>query len=341
VLVPGALATVAFVALVPHHGTGLRGAIALLAHRYSMAFAIALFLLFSGITRYWLDRALPVREGTQGHKRALAEMGRLAIMVIAAASAALVIREYVARPYRVLSGSMLPTFEPQDLVAGRKLRFSDSATGAPARGEVVAFRGGALASASGRSWPDALVKRVIGLPGDVVAMRGTTPVINGWQVPWCDAGEYLYVLPDVGGRAIHGRLRVEFLDDRAYLTVHTPGATFDGGYEVKPGEVFVLGDNRGNSLDSRAYGSGAGGGVPVAALEARIDRFLAGTHRSGSADFGRFLRPVDALETRLRLEGVATQDLEVGIAKCMSQRPLETHAPEPSAALHSRSDRAN
>ncbi len=220
---------------------------------------------------------------------------------------------------------MLPTLEPNDIVAGLvRSPLSDPFRG---RGDVVVFQA-PVAAGIGRaaSWPagEPLVKRVVGLAGDRVGMRGGTPIINDWPVPSCDAGDYLYVLGDAGERAVHGRLRVEFLDDHAYLTVHAQTLPFQGTYRVKPGEVFVLGDDRASSIDSRAYG-----GVSVRGVESRIDRFLVGTLRNGNADFGRMLHPVDALQSNLHLEGVAIGALEEGIARCLARRPTETHPPPP------------
>ena len=50
------------------------------------------------------------------------------------------------------------------------------------------------------------------------------------------------------------------------MTVHTPTRRQVEAYEVKPGEVFLLGDNRNESLDSRTWKQGFGGGVPMSAV---------------------------------------------------------------------------
>lgn len=255
---------------------------------------------------------------------------------IAVVGGVLAVRARWVESYEVFGESMLPTFEPGDRIAGDKWDYAFASGHVPHRGDIIAFRSSGLSlGPRAGGFPDVLVKRVIGLPGDRIEMQGDVPVINGWPVPSCDAGEYLYVYPDASGRTLHGRLRVEFLDERAYLTVRAPATPFPDGYRVKPGEVFVLGDNRGNSIDSRAFGAGRGAGVPIASIQARAARFLLGTHRNGETDFERFLGPVDGLQVRLRLEGPETDTLESKVEHCLNHQPKDTRPPppeEPSAA---------
>jgi signal peptidase I len=283
-----------------------------------------------------LDGARQARRHVESvATRVLVRRQRLDAFILVAtvptmAVVALAIRAYLVAPYLVLSTSMLPTLEPGDRILARRLRFERTPENAPHRGDVLVFRTSSVALGPvSVALPDVLVKRVIGLPGDRVAMRGSVPVINGWEVPSCDAGDYMYVMPDASGDAIRGRLFVEFLEDRAYLTVHSL-QQFPEPYLVKAGEVFVVGDDRSNSLDSRAYNAGRGGGVPFAGIEARAQWFLTGSHRSGDLDLGRLLHPIDGLQGRLRLEGLDTRQLEEGITRCLAIPPTNTRPPPPS-----------
>ncbi len=341
-VVPALMAGLVLLCLVPAAGSGFPGVVALAGHRYPLPFGVALFLVFSGIAHYWTrrlgsesdvsaaglaTRPLPSRRGR--------EILGVAVLIAAAAGAALAVRAYV-RPYHVLSASMLPTLEPEDLIAGRVQSRLSANSRTPSRGDLVVFHGSAVAlKLRAGTVPDILVKRVVGLPGDVIEMHGDVPVINGWTVPTCDAGEYIYAMREVGGLGLRGHLRIEFLDDRAYLTVHALGKPFVGEYRVKPDEVFVLGDNRGNSMDSRAYATGHGGGVPLDAVEARVQWFLIGTKRTGDPDFGRLLHPIDGLAVPRPINGlvdVQTPSLDEGIARCLQNRPTDTRPPSPDHA---------
>lgn len=254
-----------------------------------------------------------------------------AAAVAVAAVVALGLRAKFAQSYAVIGTSMLPTLDNGDSVAGSKFAYAEPAR-LPLRGDVVAFRSGAVSQGQ-EGLPDFFVKRVVGLPGDCIEMKNGAPVINGWEVPTCRAGPYLHLASDGTGVAFQGVVFVEFLEDRAYVTIRrSPMPEFEGSYLVKPGEVFVLGDNRENSTDSRAFNHGDGGGVPLGAIDARIGRFLIGTQPSGDADWSRLLNPIDKLPRPLRVEGVSAMELENGLAACMARRPSIAKPPLPIEA---------
>jgi signal peptidase I len=140
--------------------------------------------------------------------------GAKALLTLLALSAAALVaaHAFVAEPLRVVSSSMEPTLKAGDSVLVDKLGAAD-----PRRGELVAFRA-----------PDSdeiLVKRVVALAGDRVAIEDGELVVNG-------------------------RRRDEpYADPRAIDSV------FFGPVEVPDAAVFVLGDNRGDSVDSRDFGA--------------------------------------------------------------------------------------
>ena len=235
-----------------------------------------------------------------------------------------------AQSYAVIGTSMLPTLDNGDSVAGSKFAYAEPAR-LPLRGDVVAFRSGAVSQ--GGELSDFFVKRVVGLPGNRIEMKNGAPVINGWEVPTCRAGPYLHLASDGTGVAFQGVVFVEFLEDRAYVTIRrSPMPEFEGSYLVKPGEVSCWATTASTARDSRAFDHGDGGGVPLGAIDARIGRFLIGTQPSGDADWSRLLNPIDKLPRPLRVEGVSAMELENGLAACMARRPSIAKPPLPIEA---------
>lgn len=177
--------------------------------------------------------------------------------------AVLLLRSFVAEPFRIPSGSMMPTLLVGDFILTNKfaygLRLPVTHTkivpiGEPKRGDVVVFR-----------YPKNprldYIKRVIGLPGDHIAYKNKTIYINGKPQPIHIIGPYTPV--GSGMRALGSVEGVEQLGDVKHdvlinplLPSTEPGCNFLGtnGVTVPKGHYFMMGDNRDDSNDGRCWG---------------------------------------------------------------------------------------
>ncbi len=160
----------------------------------------------------------------------------------------LCIRSSVFASYHVPTGSMNPTILEGDFFFTNKLAyrlkvpFTKSSVvewKLPSRGDMVIFKFPEKES-------ELYTKRVIGLPGDVVEMRGGKLVVNGRTVTGMLTGSVdgvEYYRESLGGR----EYIIQHLPGRGYMTDTPP-------VRVPEGHVFVMGDNRDNSYDSRGWG---------------------------------------------------------------------------------------
>ncbi len=147
-------------------------------------------------------------------------------IVVAAVLVALGTRAFVAELFYVPSGSMLPTLAIGDRILVDRL---SSRLHAIHRGDVVVFSHPPLLRANDAD----LVKRVIGMPGDVISLVDGRVEIDGRPLaePW---------LPDPPPQTLPGNLRAPF--------------SLDHPFRVPAGEYYVMGDNRTDSEDSRYFG---------------------------------------------------------------------------------------
>ena len=160
----------------------------------------------------------------------------------------LVLRSFVVEPFVIPSGSMIPTLEIGDYILVNKydygLRLPVFGTkvidvGAPERGDVMVF----FPPHEERYF----IKRVVGLPGDVIRYRNKRLTINGEAVPAELIGEaypdarFLVAAEEQLGAALHT------------IHVDTGRRGAEGEWRVPEGHYFMMGDNRDNSHDSRAW----------------------------------------------------------------------------------------
>lgn len=184
----------------------------------------------------------------------------------------LLIRSAVADWYGVPSGSMYPTLLIGDRIFSNRLAydvkvpFTDIVLGHvadPQRGDIVTFT----------SPQDGvrLVKRLIGVPGDVVEMRDEQLFINGVPMQYGAAGQAAGALrmPDYGGTQLILDEHLPGLRHGVMLLPERMALRSFGPMTVPAGQYLMLGDNRDDSKDSRYIGF-----VPRALLTGRVSRVL-------------------------------------------------------------------
>ena len=276
-------------------GGGLSGFMAWLGDQHPLLVGLAVFSAISEVTRYWSRRLSRRATGTAGVDAGLTRGSarRLLIGLAVASILAFVARSSLVATFRVVGPSMLPTLEVGDRLLVDRMAYglpvplskTRLRPKVPQRGDLVVFPASGLTGSTGSQ---TVVKRVLGLPGDLVTLEQGSMVINGWRVPACDAGPYVDLL---GRLTVRGRLVVEYLGDKTYLTVRRVVEPPFAGYTVKPNEVFVVGDDRGISSDSRLWNERRGAGVPLDMLEGRVTRVLLGARPDGRFDLSRLFAP--------------------------------------------------
>lgn len=193
----------------------------------------------------------------------------------------LVLRAFVFEPYRIPTDSMMPTLLAGDFIVVNKFAYGLRLpvtqrkivdTGLPKRGDIVVFR----------YPPDPRVnyiKRLVGLPGDLIQVKNDQLIVNSQPVPFTDTGRYS------DGCYLNMRLATEQLGEHQHQVLHCvtsdyiqvaplPGCNREitqnylcnesaespqadlNDYEIRvpAGKYLMIGDNRDNSSDGRVWG---------------------------------------------------------------------------------------
>lgn len=218
------------------------------------------------------------------------------------------IRSFLFAPFNIPSGSMLPTLFIGDYLVVSKWPYGYSRYSfpwhfppiggrvlahQPKRGDVVVF------------WVPGerqdLIKRVIGLPGDTIAVRDGNVILNGHAIPRQRVQPFAMpisanspcraapgsVAHEQGGACVYRAYRESLPGGPSYVVLdqvdHGPADDFPST-KVPAGHLFMMGDNRDDSLDSRfPVGAGGVGMVPLENLVGRADLIFWST--DGSANY--------------------------------------------------------
>lgn len=173
-----------------------------------------------------------------------------------AAVLALFVRSFVLTAYKVPTGSMQPTLKPGDFIFATRFDYGlktpwakdDKAAKPPSRGDVVVF--------SYPSQPSVIyVKRVVGLPGDVIEIKSGELSINGRAFNYTDVSEERR--DDNPNPEFFKVFEESAENHKSHFIVREKAKTSPsfGPLTVPQGEVFLLGDNRDASDDSRYWGA--------------------------------------------------------------------------------------
>lgn len=179
----------------------------------------------------------PVDRLTRGLPNPLRVTIDWIVTIVGAVAIVLLVKAFVVNPYRIPSSSMETTLHCAQPAVGCEARFSDRVLANrflyrlrdPRRGEIIVFRTPPAAQVKCGAG-GTFVKRLVGLPGETVELR----LKNG--------DGYVYI----NGKPLQ----------EPYVEAARRGAVQEyGPVKIKPGNYFMMGDNRSQSCDSRMWGT--------------------------------------------------------------------------------------
>ncbi len=168
----------------------------------------------------------------------------------------LILRSFIAEPFRIPSGSMMPTLLVGDFILVNKFTYGVrlpvlntkiAELNSPERGDIVVFR-------FPKNPKIDYIKRVVGVPGDKISYYNKIVYVNGKQAKQASLGSYQGV-----GQGVNMTGAEHFVENLAgvehSILVKHGLPSVEGVFVVPEGQYFVMGDNRDNSNDSRYWGT--------------------------------------------------------------------------------------
>ncbi len=169
-----------------------------------------------------------------------------------------ILRSFIFEPFRIPSSSMLPTLEIGDFllvnksVYGVRLPIINKKIipiSSPQRGDIFVFR-------YPRDLKQNYIKRVMGLPGDVIEYREKRLFINGEEIAFSSVKPYSFLDAEMNNHDVK-ELTAKLDNDTEHQVLVNPtrfSRSGPGRWEVPEGHYFAMGDNRDHSFDSRGWG---------------------------------------------------------------------------------------
>lgn len=224
---------------------------------FDFSAALLIFSLVTGVIWFldarWLakKRAAQLAAGVEKKEPWIIDFSKSFFPVI---FAVLLLRSFIVEPFRIPSGSMIPTLQIGDFILVNKFSYGLRmpvfhskffALDEPKRGDVAVFR-------FPRDPSKDFIKRVIGLPGDEIGYRGKRLFVNRQVVDIQPVGDYSGpgVRPELQPQQLTEDLTGVEHDILIYPVIRSE----DFRITVPEGYYFMMGDNRDGSDDSRSWG---------------------------------------------------------------------------------------
>jgi len=217
-----------------------------------LALIMIIVLLVSGLI--WLLDILfwKAKRGPEQAEPILVEYSRSFFPVILLV---FVIRSFIVEPFKIPSGSMMPTLLAGDFILVNKFTYglripilnnTFIKVGQPQRGDVFVFHYPPDPSVD-------YIKRVVGLPGDKIVYKDRTLYVNGQKIETTELGDYPY--ESMGLNFVNAQRLNEKLGDVSHdILIDADVPSKEAEVIVPAGHYFAMGDNRDNSRDSRYWG---------------------------------------------------------------------------------------